>query len=234
MPNLLCERRRIRGRHDEEWNRGKEHPVEMPTYESMKARHVDRKLLNENLSPLWRFLHRSVGRLWNDVYAEICAAVPKDSAVQRHVFQHLEQAVHKNVRLEADGNVYTPHRNNPLFGRHTWYVHPEDGTLQAVRINRVRSRHSLGERPAQIGDHEVALSRNGVWFAVTLERSTRAWDSDVWVQRPDHICVEEWMGFGYGKNSRSAHQFAAYGRSDVHAVAKRQLGKREIRKLWLR
>lgn len=216
-----------------ELRRSKEHREELPSNEAMKSKYYERKLLNENLSPLLRFLHRSVGRLWNDVYAEICAAVPKDSAVQRHVFQHLEQAVHKNVRLEDDGNVYTPDRSNPLYGKHTWYVHPDNGTLQRARVDWPYDRKAA-TKPVELGKDIIALKRDGAWFAVTLAPSNRIFDEDVWLRRPDHISIEEWWGYGYGQNKKLAHQLAAYGRSGVRAVAKRQLGKREIQKLGLR
>src|SRR5688500_12073029 len=54
------------------------------------------KFLNENLSPLRRFLRSSVGRPWDKVYGEICERINRNSAVQLHIWQHLVQYVCTN------------------------------------------------------------------------------------------------------------------------------------------
>jgi len=61
--------------------------------EGMKTAWRDRKTLNENLAPLWRFLRSRIGRPWDKVYSEVCERINKNSAVQLHVWQHLMQEV---------------------------------------------------------------------------------------------------------------------------------------------
>src|SRR5262249_44863964 len=55
------------------------------------------KYLNENLAPLKRFLRSSVGRLWDKVFSEICEHIRVDSAVQKHVRDHLNDFVALDV-----------------------------------------------------------------------------------------------------------------------------------------
>jgi hypothetical protein len=109
------------------------------------------KWLNENLAPLRRFLRRRVGQPWNTVHAEICAHIQCDSAVQKHVLDHLRHYVelhpvfidgvphHAQARRfgRADGHGYPPLSD---YGR-SFYVCPQTGTLQHVRRQprRVRS-----------------------------------------------------------------------------------------------
>lgn len=52
-----------------------------------------RKDLNENLNPLFRFLNSKVGHPWNDVYSEIRERINMNSAVQFHIWQHVERLV---------------------------------------------------------------------------------------------------------------------------------------------
>lgn len=49
-----------------------------------------KKQLNENLSPLKRFLNSRVGKKWDDVYSEIRQTFSKNSTIQNHIFQHLK------------------------------------------------------------------------------------------------------------------------------------------------
>src|SRR5574337_1982807 len=63
------------------------------TKSPMRDRSYDRKSLNENLSPLKRFLDSAVGRPWNDVYSEVREHLNPNSAVQKHVVDHLKQYV---------------------------------------------------------------------------------------------------------------------------------------------
>jgi len=43
-----------------------------------------RKSLNENLAPLKRYLHKQVGRRWDDVFSEICQRLDTGSTVKMH------------------------------------------------------------------------------------------------------------------------------------------------------
>ena len=60
------------------------------------------KCLNEHLGPLRRYLRSQVGRPWSKVHAEICANISRDSAVQDHVRDHVDDIVATHVVL-VDG-----------------------------------------------------------------------------------------------------------------------------------
>src|SRR5436190_1361811 len=70
----------------------------LPRCQGMKrAWAADSKSLNENLAPLRRFLESNVGRPWNKVFSEICQQMNMNSAVQLHIWQHVEQYVCRNA-----------------------------------------------------------------------------------------------------------------------------------------
>lgn len=74
--------------------------TDLPIRLGRRARHKTRhgaKAQGDFLSPLYRFLEKSVGRLWNNVYSEVCAVAPKHSLLGQHVHQHLNDY----VRLEG-------------------------------------------------------------------------------------------------------------------------------------
>jgi hypothetical protein len=113
------------------------HPEESPRIEAM-SRGRGTKRLNENLAPLLRFLRRSVGRPWNAVHSEICAQISANSAVQKHVLDHVRQMVETNAVLIA-GQPYEPialgtrrDRYLPICSRRmrAFYVCPHTGLLQ--------------------------------------------------------------------------------------------------------
>jgi len=78
-------------------------------FQMQPARSWHRKDFNENLSPLWRFLDRSVGRRWDEVYADICKKTDRRSTIGAHVFEHLFDYIHLHPTM-IDG---VPHY-------HTW------------------------------------------------------------------------------------------------------------------
>ena len=65
---------------------------------------LQRKELNENLGPLYRFLNSKVGCLWNDVYSEIRENIDTKSAVQMHIMSHLYDMIEKDA-IELDGKM---------------------------------------------------------------------------------------------------------------------------------
>lgn len=85
-----------------------------PTKESMRKGHGGRrdgKSLNENLTPLERFLRSKIGHRWSDVYSELNEHVSVRNAVQAHVRQHLESMVELNPVRNRNGD--------PCYGS-TW------------------------------------------------------------------------------------------------------------------
>jgi hypothetical protein len=118
----------------------------------------DRKDLNENLNPLKRFLRSNVGRPWSKVYSEICEHIRLDSVVQRHILEHLDHMVEKNIRIingkpyKFNGCSWSKDDHNNLDGwilctnykgsKSTLYVDPRDGILKfAPEIKKTQNTY---------------------------------------------------------------------------------------------
>lgn len=73
-----------------------------PTYEGMRRRYRDYKGFGDRLRPLWRYLDKQVGRLWVDVWSDICAHADARSIDGYHLRTHVKQS----VRERPDGSDF--------------------------------------------------------------------------------------------------------------------------------
>jgi hypothetical protein len=102
------------------------------------------KMFNENLRPLWRFLHSRVGCSWNDVYSEIMAQLNRRSTIQNHVLQHLEWDVIKHTVIAADGRIWEwGPSHGPCDHEGSFYLEPGTGRLCAGTVKRNAPQTSL-------------------------------------------------------------------------------------------
>jgi hypothetical protein len=194
----------------------------LPSREGMRRQwRGSTKSLNEHLGPLRRYLRSQVDRPWNKVFSEISRHLRLDSAVQKHVLDHLHDYVATHI-LEIDGQWFSAsgrpfHRRfGPLF-----YVCPRTGLL---RENKCRSRRkrvpTMQPRTRLVIDawRQYQLL-NDLWYEVRLEpivaETFGRWD--VVLRRP-----VDWALLGPA--------WKAYGRP-AFAASKRQLSKREIRRV---
>jgi hypothetical protein len=80
-----------------------------PSKEGMRKPYLNRKSLNENLNPLWRFLERNINRPWDKVYSEICENLKTTSTVQQHVRDHIKGLLmlymKRSVQHEIDSKL---------------------------------------------------------------------------------------------------------------------------------
>lgn len=183
------------------------------------------KSLNENLNPLKRYLASNVGRPWNKIYSEISAHLKAGSTVQQHVRDHLEDFVAVRTRMK-DGAVMTDLRwrggacaldqDYRLF-----YVHPRDGLMKRNAKRKVWSKARKDkaaarrtERAARVRELDAKTQLHlfdGVWWELKLAPSFIGATADV---------VRD-------AKLTALSPLALYGRSDLRAVAKRVLSKRE-------
>ena len=211
-----------------------------PTRESLRARHQHRKWLNENLRPLERYLHRQVGRPWDAVYAEICANIDRRSTVQQHIHQHLADFVAVRMSVIAGRLHWLEKWGEPAPLADRWspelYVDPVTGLL---RWNRERERARRRERDTRAArgstPDRVDLSPlrqlhrlHGIWYEVELAPIPVAGKGPgVFDVVRGRVIV------AYGHRGAGRLVFhgdrALYGRDDVYARTKRQLGTRELR-----
>ena len=70
---------------------------DLPTHESMKESHTDRRVVNYNLGPLERWLFKQVGRPWDDVFSEASKKFKKKSISKLYAktITELLREVHK-------------------------------------------------------------------------------------------------------------------------------------------
>lgn len=243
MYKVIVERpRRGGGRHERLPPRDLE---DSPRQEGLKKRHRDRKWLNENLSPLERYLASQVGRPWDSVYSEICAGIDRRNTVQRHIHEHLDDFVARTV-VEVDGILCWDRRwgglrpiaesRGPRF-----YVDPRTGLLRTNR-GRVRARKADRERRRRSAALRYGLARedlrvidaqwqlhriDGVWYRVEVARIEAAavdrMPIDALRRLPVDQCPRDIPRKGLPDNA------SLFGDAGLYAVRKRQLCARELR-----
>ena len=215
--------------------------------ETTGQRHRDRcKHLNENLSPLKRWLAAQVDRPWDKVYAELCARIDRRSTVQAHIHQHLEDFVAIRV-IEVDGVLHATRWSGlvPLedrWGRWELYVDPRTGILRrnrkaaAVRRERKRADKARWRAGVPATRRDLAPDRqlhrlDGVWYEVTLAPiPPRAEGLRKWIAAPFDVVLHcSAHAFAYDPKTGMAN-WRQYGTSDRYAVRKRQLGHAELAK----
>ena len=177
----------------------------------------DRKGLNENLAPLHRYLRSQVGRMWDKVYGEICERINRDSAVQLHIWQHLTWEVCTDPHV-ISGDV----RGSGAFGYlGDLFVDPRTGMLRE-RPRRPRRRGRAKEPKPYVltGGGRCYKQIEGIWYEVELRPLPK---DDEQAEVYDVVLKR------HGPLSRRELQ-ECYGGA-MYAVKKRQLNKKEIRRL---
>jgi hypothetical protein len=213
-----------RGRADQA---ARQDPELFPRFEPV-SRGRGNKGLNENLSPLRRYLLRQVGRPWDLVHAEISAHLRLTSAVQRHVFEHLDEMVVKYVVMD-DRRPLWRRDLRPVLASH-WrylcYVCPRTGLLRASPT-REKPR-AIAQRDRVVLDEGAQLQRiAGVWYHLTmlpiphLPQDRREAFDVVLHARLD--APDPWTLM-----KRLEHQHGARG---IYAANKLQAGKRTLARL---
>jgi hypothetical protein len=196
-----------------------------------KAPRQKTKRLNENLSPLKRYLARNVERPWDKVYAEISEHLKPSSAVQQHVRDHLHDFVAIKTRMSG-GKVMT----TPRFGgeraidddHRPYFVHPRTGLL---RKNENFERWSVRYRKKREAEEAELFTRMRVVDAKTQLHKLR---DDVWYE----VKLAK-IGDGREPDVVLSAKLSAlapdtlYGREGMRAAAKHQLSKADKKKFGL-
>lgn len=164
MSKVIVERSRIGGKYA---RKGRTPDVDdLPRKESMKRPYGhNRKTLNENLNPLIRFLHSKIGKSWNKTFSEICTNIKLDTAVQKHVRDHVFDFVLVNVRITEDNKVEGQRKYSGEFyelRNDELYVHPETGILKKYK-NKNTYKHKPYTMEQKISHF---LDRNECKFVV--------------------------------------------------------------------
>lgn len=270
--HLLTERERVHGHRPDEkkGHRKMTQKDESQDYEdwapggkvSMKKHHTgaskQTKSLNENLTPLTNFLRGSVGRRWDDVYAEIAEACPNDSAVSGHIYQHLWQFVELHPRIEDSETVYASsgwYGKEPLISHQTrpkFYVNHDDILVECPKRHpytswkkKVAKERAAYERKLPNGN--LAVKVKGIWYEAQLvpfpmpklrlpdEKHDTYWYEDTFVYdeyvkySPYYQRVFQPGPFALIYESTRREKLEQYYGKPVYCHALRQLNSREIR-----
>jgi len=160
------------------------------------------KDLNENLSPLRRFLHSRLGHRWDDVYSEICEHINVNSTVQQHVLGHIEDFIEIKTYFE-DGRIYYVDRySDRNLVEYTnyyrrigglLYVHPVTGLITLEKtsglktswgLKREEVARKIRESERRINKYLCFKRENGLWFRniyVDLPKSDRElFEKQIW------------------------------------------------------
>ena len=215
----------------------------------MKKGYGNRKYLNENLSPLKRWLQSQVNRPWTNVYAEICANIDRRNTVQEHIFSHIGDFVERNTSLR-EGRVgyfssWGGKWSDISESYAEMYVHPATGILLANRRRKTwrkvrdenRARAVAEERTVRrdLGEFEQLHRLEGVWFHVVLESIALPVKRDGDLHYPRHWDVVSKREVSRDPNSvKTLQQLEKqYGKWSAFAVRKRQLSSAELKKYRL-
>lgn len=245
MHKVLVERPRTfrgcrssHGRYPRRERAGQAAFEELPLREAL-GRGYGTKALNENLAPLRRFLERRVGRRWDRVFAELSARIDGGSAIQRHILQHLDDFVARQV-VEVGGVLHHAPRWGGLeplhaarrFGRAILYVCPRTGLLRPSPPAPSRRTQPARALPSfvRVGPTSYWLRREGVWFAVELAALVRwPWDPRAPERPPAPVDA-----LSHAATDSRAH--AAYARLHAlpwarthYVVELHQIGKKALR-----
>lgn len=189
---------------------------------------------DDNLQPLRRYLRAQVGRLWNDVYSDICARNDNRNKVQAEVREHVSWMVHPNVQL-VDGEP------RDLDGHHVYrdfWVHPETGVLHEVpRGKRYRwSGWRTDWEQEPIDEKTKYVKVDGIWYRVTFKpfiddefRAAHARKEG----EPDRIATFDviFKGALYRNLDKAREQLTREWGAPICAVRKQQIGKKEKKHL---
>tara|TARA_B100000579_G_C22824072_1_gene852143 strand:- start:360 stop:1085 length:726 start_codon:yes stop_codon:yes gene_type:complete len=169
----------------------------LPTYSSMKPRlyrtSYERKSLNEYLKPLARYLSKNTGRVWDQVYSDICKNVDKRTPVQNHIFSHLFDYVELSPHFIGE----TPHypRAGVYFGSEPYAKMYKNGwTFYVDRSGILREPNEIDfrfkkKRPSCEG---VIFSKDK--YRVYIKRKTDAvWFDVRFVQSNDCDGIPDWI-----------------------------------------
>jgi hypothetical protein len=132
------------------------------------------KWFTDVLGPLQRFLRRSVGRPWNDVYSEMCASLDKRKTTGQHIFDHVKDMVTANCFMGANGKVCHLRWGRDQVEVEELYVHPQTGLLcwaEPPNQRELKRRRLLAEEVTWLAsDNEVGFRKHdGIWYRVTFK-----------------------------------------------------------------
>lgn len=166
-------------------------PIHIPN-SPQRMRAIKPKLYEKEftdvLGPIRGYLHKALGRLWNDIYSEVMRVLGrKGHAISHVLYQHLLHDVDTHTYLGDNGKVYSC--NPRYYG--DYYVHPETGRLcrePERRRKYVRKPERRDTDRTQIpGTDRWFVLIDGLWYIGTYPKRTLGLDyNPVWPDVVEH------------------------------------------------
>lgn len=238
MGRLLVERPRggARGKHERRID-PRDDLEDLPSRGRMGRRwFFDPRDLGDRLAPLRRFLGSAVGRPWDDVWSEICAATNRRSIKGHHLVSHVHGLVYSNAEWWT---YYRSRGYEPLSG---FYVDDEGVLRRCVRKpRRRRSDWALERGLLRVGDDVELHLVDGVWYEVALSYVTDSLNGTRDAMTGQVVRLHgysdrelEWYQRWTGRTPERYARGCLYEDRRCMAVSKRQLSKRELAEAGLR
>lgn len=190
-----------------------------PTRERMKDPYgYNTKSLNDHLAPLYNFLEKSCGRVWDKVYSEICKTVDRRTITGYHLLDHVDTYVARSAESAQYRSFFVD----------------DAGILRKVAPWYYKGYYDRPKDPDKKElDPTTELRRvKSVWYVIKLAKVDGAklnlLDPDNYERVRDAFTNKEIFA------NNGEFTGALYPRKGVRAVSKRQLGKMELRDLGLR
>ena len=208
----------------------------------------NRKTLNENLSPLRRYLEKQVNRPWDKVWSDISENLSASSTVQQHVRDHIGDFVAMQTFIK-DGVVSLTgrfSRPRPLAdGHYRMYVDPRTGILRKNKHyrswqqgRRAEAEQVARERAARMReiapDTQLHKFEDRGWWEVKLAPIPKVRVPTTTGYRGYYETYERVTDVVASAGFSDLPSWELYGRDGVYAVSKRQLSKKELAAFDLR
>lgn len=175
----------------------------------------DEKSQSDLMGPMRRYLRKQLGRLWNDVWSEICEN--NKDFMGEHLKMHIVWEVETNCRFNEDGELVSD--NGYTFYRQRFYVDPNTGVLCISKGSSFKPKKP--ELRIVEMDGMEYYCHEDIWYRVKTipyKKPDSRWYGTVW-------CIESDV-FG----SASDGFYKRYGKS-VRCTWKQQANSKEIKKL---
>lgn len=198
--------RNLKTRMNIKW-RGEEGDYDVPSKASNSAGRqygYNKREFTDLLGPIKRWLYKQVGRSWNTINSEMCEVLDKRKVTHKHVFTHVEGWVATDVYLGKDG-LY--HERPYGWVISELYVDPNTGILK----RQTKPEDNAPKRPLSlivVNDYEEYRKIEDIWYHT------------------------KYMPGGTFEHERFCDVRKKYLKRTL--TNKRQLGKKELKKLGLR
>ncbi|MDZ4834166.1 MAG: hypothetical protein SGJ27_10355 [Candidatus Melainabacteria bacterium] len=144
-----------------------------PTRQTMRQHTGGKRHNYGRTNPLRGYLAKQVGRLWSEVYSEICAINDLRSHTKYDLREKVGFLVETNV-IMVDGMPFDTNGEYGLW--HSFWVHPETGMLmqtqERTRRNRYRRWHK-DYKQVPINATQKYVEIDGLWYLVNFAPFTR-------------------------------------------------------------